>query len=217
MKHSFFGSVLVARHGQTPSNVARRYAGRSNEGLNDVGREQARALSVAVRHLGITRLRTSPITRAAETAAIVGMELDVPVLEDERLTELRMGPWEGLTEAEVSERFPREYLIWCERPDRLRIEGRETLWELADRVEAALVDSVESEENEFIVTHVAIVRVALLVNSGRSLGEYRQIQVPNCQPVRIPVVGTVERSNGSGLGDATRTRGRAERGATAKG
>jgi broad specificity phosphatase PhoE len=193
-------SVLIARHGETPSNVARRYAGWSDEGLTERGKEQARALGAKVRGLGITRVRSSAIARAAETAAIVGRTLRVPVQPDERLNELRMGPWEGLTEDEVAVRFPREYALWSKQPDRLRLDGRETLDQLAMRVRAVLDDSVRSGESELIVTHVALVRVALLLSTGGSLRRYRRIPVENCQLIRLLVGANgngVHRANGA--------------------
>lgn len=139
--------------------------------------------------MAITRVRTSAITRAAETAAIVANELGVPVLEDQRLNELRMGPWESLTEDEIGRQYPDQYRQWLERPHELRLDGRETLHQLAERVSRALEDSVQSGETELLISHVALVRVAILLGSGGSLSEYKQIPVSNCQCVCVPVWG----------------------------
>lgn len=140
-----------------------------------------------MRAMGITRVRTSAITRATETAAIVAQELGVAVLADERLNELRMGPWEGLTEDQIGRRYPDQYRQWLERPQELRLDGRETLHQLAGRVTEALEDSAQSGESELLITHVALVRVAILLGSGGPLNEYKQIPVSNCQYVRVPV------------------------------
>lgn len=137
------------------------------------------------------------------TAEVVGQRLGLPVIGDCRLNELRMGPWEGLTEAEVAERFPREYGIWLERPDELRLDGRETLPELAERVGAVLRDSVESGHNELLITHVALVRVAVLIGAQDSLRAYKQVPVVNCQWFQVKVwangVGNTSAPLGTGL------------------
>lgn len=131
------------------------------------------------------RIRTSGIRRARQTADLVSDVLGVPVLEDERLNELRMGPWEGLSESEISTRFPREYDTWCRRPHELRLPGRETLDELAARVGPAFVDSVGSGRRELLITHVAVVRLAMLLSQGQPLARYKSITVPNCQLARV--------------------------------
>jgi broad specificity phosphatase PhoE len=175
----------MARHGETRSNRESRYAGWSDEALAPSGRAQARTLAAALRGVGVERVRTSGIRRARQTADLVSEVLGVPVLEDERLNELRMGPWEGLSEAEISVRFPREYEIWCRCPHELRLPGRETLDDLASRVCPALMDSVGSGRRELLITHVALVRLALLMSQGRPFAHYKSIEVPNCQVSRV--------------------------------
>jgi probable phosphoglycerate mutase len=116
--------------------------------------------------------------------------LGVPVLPDSRLNELRMGPWEGLTEAEVLERYPGEFRIWHEAPDELRLPDRETLRELAGRVQEVVATSMRSGHRELLMTHVALVRVATLAAYGRPLSEYKQIEVENCCLMPVPVPPT---------------------------
>jgi probable phosphoglycerate mutase len=188
MKHN--GEVLVARHGETESNRAGRYAGWCMESLTRLGREQAVELGYRLKDAGVTRVRTSCIRRAQETAALVGGVLGVPVLPDSRLNELRMGPWEGLTEAEVLERYPGEFRIWHEAPDELRLPDRETLRELAGRVQEVVATSMRSGHRELLMTHVALVRVATLAAYGRPLSEYKQIEVENCCLMPVPVPPT---------------------------
>jgi probable phosphoglycerate mutase len=177
--------ILIARHGETRSNQECRYAGWSDEPLVPAGRAQARKLASELRGIGIERVRTSRIRRARQTANLIAQELGVPVLEDDRLNELRMGPWEGLSEAEIVTRFPREYDTWCRRPHELRLPGRETLDELGARVSRVLVDSVASGRRELLITHVALVRLTLLMSQGRPFAHYKSIAVPNCVVSRV--------------------------------
>ena len=64
--------VLLVRHGETDDNVADRFQGRIDSPLNDRGREQSRVLAAQLRGSGLRALYASPLTRARETAAIIG-------------------------------------------------------------------------------------------------------------------------------------------------
>lgn len=173
--------IYLVRHGETASNVIGRYAGRSAEPLLPSGRRQIARLAAELRGSGIKAIWTSGIHRAAESATILGGELDLPVTVDRRLDEMAMGAWEGLTEGEVAERFPGAYGMWVEQPDRLQLEGRETLYELAQRVTPALQDAAAGPEPRVLVTHVAPIRVATLQTLGLPLSLYKAVRVGNAE------------------------------------
>lgn len=89
--------LVLVRHGRTEWNRERRLVGRSDVALDDVGRDQARRLAPL---LGpVAELRTSPLRRAGETAALLATGRD-PVL-DEAFVELDYGTFEGLALDEV--------------------------------------------------------------------------------------------------------------------
>ena len=94
--------VIMVRHGQAQNNVKRMLAGRMDgvpltpEGVRQAG-HAARMLASA----GVTAIYSSPIERAAETARMISEECGVPVIVDERLTEIDMGKFTGMTFEEV--------------------------------------------------------------------------------------------------------------------
>jgi broad specificity phosphatase PhoE len=180
--------AYLARHGQTESNLLRRYAGSSSESLTADGQAQMMALAARLGASGIGEIRTSEVTRARESADLIGRVLGVPVHVDPRLNEIRMGPWEGLTEVEVAARFPEAHSIWQTVPDRLALDGRETLDELAARATAALRDAAQRPAPVLLMTHVAPIRVAVLRALGLSLALYKHVRVYNgaCVIVRRP-------------------------------
>ncbi len=88
---------FVLRHGQTDWNVQARLQGSTDIPLNDTGRAQARLAAELLDGLGITRIVASPLSRALETAQIVGDRLGLEPSIDGRLIERNFGLFEGLT------------------------------------------------------------------------------------------------------------------------
>src|ERR1700710_2258582 len=88
--------VLLLRHGQSPLSVDRRYSGRGNPQLTEVGLAQAdaAAASTATRSPGATAVVSPPLDRARSTAAPVAARLGVEVEVDEAFTETDFGGWE---------------------------------------------------------------------------------------------------------------------------
>ena len=88
--------IIVARHCQTDWNARHKVQGTTDIPLNDVGRAQAAALAQRVAREGVTRIVCSDLSRASDTARIVGNALGVPVETDPRLRECAFGLAEGL-------------------------------------------------------------------------------------------------------------------------
>jgi broad specificity phosphatase PhoE len=190
------------RHGETESNRRGVYAGRSAEPLSPAGRSQVEALLDELEPLGLRRVVSSPVRRALETAEIIAGALALPLATDVDLTEMELGPWTGLTEEEVEARFPGEHALWRARSSELRLPGREPLGEVRARALRSVARAVQGPVPSLLVTHVAIVRCVLLTLAGRSLDEYKQIDVPNCG--LFAVRGEVElvAAKGTGSGGA---------------
>ncbi len=177
--------TYLARHGETESNCERRYAGRNEEGLTAGGRSQVLALARMLSDKGIEAIWTSPVLRAVESAEILSQELGIPHRKDARLAEMLMGPWEGLTEAEVEHAYPREYHLWNTVPASLAINGRETLRILAGRVMSVVDDAARSMRPVLLMTHVAPIRVTALHTLDLDLNNYKRLTIPNAACVLV--------------------------------
>lgn len=99
--------ILLARHGQTDWNRNRRLQGQADRPLDAVGRRQARKLATSLDGEAIDVIYSSDLQRARDTAAAVAGPRGLPVLEVPELREKDFGSWEGLTDIEIRERFPR--------------------------------------------------------------------------------------------------------------
>lgn len=83
--------MILIRHGQTEFNrvfsATRRDPGIRDPVLTDHGRRQASAVAGALRRLRLSRLITSPYTRALETAEIIADPLNLPITIDALVAE----------------------------------------------------------------------------------------------------------------------------------
>ena len=151
--------TLLLRHGQTPMSVQKRYAGRSDVPLTSLGVQQAVAAAKRLASAGITLIVTSPLLRAARTAEEVAAVTGAPVITDEGFRETDFGTWEGLTFAEVRERWPAEMARWLADPE-VAPPGGESFAEVSKRVTDALRRVLAGRERQMIliVSHVTPIK-----------------------------------------------------------
>ena len=147
--------VALIRHGQTRANVERRWQGQGDWDLDELGQAQAAALGDW--YGAHQNVYTSPLKRAASTAARVSVNGAVPVRE---FMELNMGHWEGLTTDEIASRWPGHLeKIYRDGIDLPRGETGETWRQLAARFTAGL-DGLDHDDAEptVVVAHGGAIR-----------------------------------------------------------
>jgi probable phosphoglycerate mutase len=153
--------VILVRHGETDHTARRLYSGRGDATLTPRGVAQARA--VAARVGPVAAVVTSPLSRCARTAELIAEAAGgVPVRTDPDLVECDFGAWEGLTFAQVSERWPDEMRAWLASPAVAPPDG-ECFDEVAVRVNRA-VERLRAEylgERVVVVSHVSPIKLVL--------------------------------------------------------
>lgn len=183
--------ILLARHGETDDNRARRFQGRRNSQLNDTGRAQARELAAEVRDERIVALYASPLARAWETATIVGEALGLEPRPDERLVEVDVGDWAGCLHDEVASTQPEAYQAWVDADESFRFPGGESIGEQHERVAAAMADIRSAVDGPaLVVCHGGTIRAALLSVLGR---DALALRPPNGSVHRLPSVAGGDR------------------------
>jgi probable phosphoglycerate mutase len=140
-------------------SVQKRYAGRSDVPLTETGVLQAAAAAKRLASAGIGVIVTSPLLRATRTAQEVAEVTGAPVVTDEGFRETDFGAWEGLTFAEVRQRWPAEVTTWLADPA-VAPPGGESLAEVSARVTEALHRVLGSREQQtiLIVSHVTPIK-----------------------------------------------------------
>ncbi|MCC7440015.1 MAG: histidine phosphatase family protein [Bdellovibrionales bacterium] len=97
--------LYLFRHGETDWNREGRFQGHVDVPLNEEGRRQAQRLALILGRRGLEAILTSNLSRAAETGRIIAAAAALPVFESAGLREAHLGAAQGLTMAEISERF----------------------------------------------------------------------------------------------------------------
>ncbi|WP_420174966.1 histidine phosphatase family protein [Luteococcus sp. OSA5] len=154
--------LVLLRHGQTDWNVEGRFQGQLDVGLNDVGRSQARLAAPHVAALQPDALVSSNLSRASETASFVAAETGLVANLDERVQEINVGSWGGLTGFEMAERDPGFADALRSGRDFRRSPEGETADEVGVRMRMALTDIAGLHEGltTVVVSHGLAIRMA---------------------------------------------------------
>lgn len=182
-------TVLLARHGQTESNVTGFFMGWSDEDINDLGYTQAHSLSSRLAGMPISSVYTSPLKRAHNTALILAKPhtLDLKVLDD--LIEIQLGDWQGLHMDEISQKWPE---LWKQSridPSEVTMPNGESFQQVTERAARAFEMIVADNQDKQVamVTHDVVIRVLVAHVLGASNSIYRQFEISNASLSTIRV------------------------------
>jgi broad specificity phosphatase PhoE len=176
--------LVLVRHGETAWHAENRYAGASDIPLNEHGREQAEQLATWAKTAGLDALWASPLTRALQTAAPVAASTRLEPRVDPRLREVAFGDGEGLTRAEMRQRFPEAYAAFVTDPVTSYLPGGEDPVDAVARASACLTDIAAAHPTGrvLLVTHSTLIRLLLCHLLGIPLAAYRNVfpSLRNC-------------------------------------
>jgi broad specificity phosphatase PhoE len=158
--------LVCARHGRTAWNAERRFQGQTDIPLDDEGRAQARALALHLRGESFDVAFTSDLVRARETADAICAGRDIELTLEPQLREMHFGVWEGLTWAEIVERWPEVAERYEFSPRYYVPEGGESWEHICARVEAVLRridENMPSSGRALLVSHAGVMHAILHV------------------------------------------------------
>lgn len=101
--------IYLIRHGETEWNVQGRFQGKLDSALTATGVRQAEAIGrcLAGLELSIDAFVSSPLGRTHQTAAIIAESANLPAAQcDDRLAEVSLGSWDGLTDIDIDAQWP---------------------------------------------------------------------------------------------------------------
>lgn len=143
--------LVLARHGETAWSKSSQHTGRTDIPLTDTGREQARRLGGALEGRTFSRVFTSPLSRASETARLAGFGEVVEL--DPDLQEWDYGVYEGRRRVDIAIEEP-GWTVWS-RP----ITGGESLIDLGERADRVIARLLTVGGDVLIFSHGHFLRV----------------------------------------------------------
>ncbi|AWN25648.1 histidine phosphatase family protein [Streptomyces sp. NEAU-S7GS2] len=164
-------TLLLLRHGETALTPEKRLSGSggSDPALSETGRRQAEATARMLAARGaVQAVVSSPLRRAQQTAETAARRLGLEVQVDEGLTEADFGAWEGLTFAEVGERYPDELAAWRASAAAVPGGSGETFTAVARRAARSRDRLLARYEGQtvLVVSHVGVLRTLVRLALG---------------------------------------------------
>lgn len=155
MNNEAMTELIVVRHGETLWNAGGRLQGHLDSGLSPLGVRQAEAIARRLGEERFVALYSSDLGRAFQTAEPIAQATGLPIVTDSRLRERNLGVFQGLTMAEILERFPDDHRRFVSGdPDHV-VPGGESGRQRYERTVACADEMAARHRGErvLIVTH----------------------------------------------------------------
>lgn len=151
--------LVLVRHARTPAVRGAAFPA-DDDRLDPVGRRAARAAATTVTRGGWGRdeVLCSPLVRAVETAALLGL---IGATEEGALREAEFGAWAGQSLAAVAAADPDGVTAWMTDADAAP-HGGESLRAVVARVGGWLDEQAGRDGRSMAVTHGGIVKAAVV-------------------------------------------------------
>jgi alpha-ribazole phosphatase len=170
--------IYLIRHGQVVGHETPGYNGHADVELTEYGLSQYHGLKERLADCSITACYSSDLSRCAVGARIIAGSLGITPQYRSGLRELNIGIWEGLTWAEIVERYPDQWAARLADLVNYRVPKGENLLDLAGRALPILKEIVAAHrgENVLVVGHGGMNRVLLLDAIGAPLASLFNIE-----------------------------------------
>jgi len=179
--------IILIRHGETDWNREQVFRGRIDVALNEVGVTQARAVQESLKDTEIDGIYSSPLSRAFETATIVGENRNVAVRGEEGFIDIDFGAWQGLSHQKVKEEYKDLYETWLAQPDLVTFPDGESLKEVRIRSMESLEEVIKNnpEKTLALVSHRVVLKVLLCTILGLELSRFWYLRQDTCAINRV--------------------------------
>lgn len=167
--------IYFLRHGEITQSRPRRFVGRRDLPLTELGRTQAAQWGERLRGEGFKAVYTSPLSRCRESARLAAPGREIVVEPGWR--EISLGAWEGLSVAEVRERFPGEYEARGRDLAGHRPQGGESFADVAARVTPLLEALADGLSPVLVVAHSGVIRAGLCRLLGLPLNNLLRLEL----------------------------------------
>lgn len=162
-------TLYFVRHGETDWNVENRVQGQCDSTLTEKGIQDVLNLRLSLAEMDWLSVYSSPSGRALQTAELL-IEGE-RIQEDDRIKEMNLGIFEGMTWDEIKRYDNRAYDNYWKDPSAFSVRLGETFYDVKKRVTHFLHDISKqfSEGNVLIITHGVIIKIVQVIIHSNSI------------------------------------------------
>ena len=170
----------LVRHGQTQWNVEKRFQGRLDSPLTELGKSQARMAGEILSGVPLDYAYASPLPRTLATAELVLHSRNLAIAHEPRVREINLGPLEGELYEKAVLTWPEAAKDFWERPHLFQADGAETVKEVQERMVEALEEIVgrHPEKHIVIISHGMAIKTALAWYQGYDITGLNGVELP---------------------------------------
>ena len=178
-------TVVLIRHGRSTANASGILAGRMpGVALDAKGVEQSQSLISALGETNIEFMVHSDLERTLSTVRPLATHLQIPTIEDARITECDYGDWSGRPLSELALEP-----LWTEiqkRPSQVTFPNGESMMAMQTRAVACVRDYVGQAQRAFAMcSHGDVIKAIIADAVGLELDKFQSIDV---RPASISVL-----------------------------
>ncbi|MBQ3151388.1 MAG: histidine phosphatase family protein [Clostridia bacterium] len=145
--------LMIIRHGESEADLLDVHEGRADFPLTERGHRQAEAMANHIaENYCVSKIYSSTLTRAKQTAQHLSDKIDIPIIFDENLMEFNNGLLAGLPRAVVREKYPDIPNLPIDKA----VYGQESqlvFRQRADRVLSKIINETKTDATVVIVSH----------------------------------------------------------------
>lgn len=180
--------LYIMRHGKTDWNLKHKLQGKTDVPLNEMGIEMAKEACEKYKDVHFDVCYCSPLVRARDTAELVLNGRDVPIIIDERLSEMGFGIYEGTEEVFEKPECPVRELFFNPAGYKA-VGGAESIEELIERTGSFLEEVAYPLVNEgkdvLIVGHGAMNSAIIGIVRQKPVEKLWEEGIENCRLIKL--------------------------------
>lgn len=150
-------TIYLIRHAECQGNIENKLSGITDFKLTEKGQKQARLLASKLKDLKITKIYSSPLSRAVDTARTIMKECDINSLNIVNdLHEINYGVCDGMCWIDINQKYPTVKKEWKEiHHYPVEIPNQESFIELQKRIKDCILKITNDNLGErlMIISH----------------------------------------------------------------
>jgi len=195
--------LYLSRHGETVWNTEHRMQGRGDSPLTEKGLSDAKKLASFLAAIPLTAAFCSPAGRARLTTEIALAGQPVPIIEEDRIQEMALGRYEGLSVREAYALDHENMEAFFHHPERYKANEGESFEAVYNRIKTFLDDLTSDplkmlnragnvipdgdDLHILVISHNITIKAMLTVMQNQSVERIRE-GPPIPQTTLIPVI-----------------------------